>query len=434
MNTNDKPSDSKAAAPTRTDAGDAARTDGASVKLTKKRRRKRRRGDGNTNITNSPVAGGHFAAVKDAIETLRRSTLALARARGQEQSLDGIELKLKIRRDSPPELLATEFFNELNARLDEARTEEDFVVPRRAFCFRCESFLCEHSAPPEPRSVLSNYEPAGRPVWIEFASLLYNRNDPRAEAVARRKPGLLTLIMESREVNADRIEAFGGPRPPVEVLCQLAVGMFTISERNGSEEAALTLQWLLVRGGPRPRLVFHPIGDPRLLDYTFTDPDLAKILTSERNAARTHPAHIHKKRPAPAQDRSIQFAVARAHALARDLQHHYSVRGRRTMHARERAEVGERPTANAFPEARSAPDAAIFIDQKTGTFVLLGKNSRVHFFNKTARHVTSVRFPGEEIKTRIDKNRWRAAAAPEIRAFREQLNQQLERGGGNGLA
>ena len=61
-----------------------------------------------------------------------------------------------------------------------------------------------------------------------------------------------------------------------------------------------------------------------------------------------------------------------------------------------------RPTAHAFPEARAASDDAIWVDRAAGTFVLLGKNSRVHFFNGAGRHVTSVRFTGDAIRARLD--------------------------------
>lgn len=393
----------------------------------KKKKARKRRAKGAGHATNpAENRGGLHHAVREAMEAIRWTTLALARSRGQERHVEGVELKFKIRRDSSADALADEFFRQITARLDEARGEEDAVVPHRAFCFRCESFICEHSVPPDTRSVIARYEPTGRPVWIDFASLLYNRRDPRAEAVANRTPGILTLMIEAAELTQDRIEAFGGADPAVEILCELVAGMFTIENGGEDSEAALTLQWLRVRRHGRARVVFHPVADARLLNYAVTDPDLARLLTNERTAARTFGAAAAKKVPG-GNDAAVKFAIGRAHGLARDLQHHYTVRSRRTLHARERAEVGVRPTANAFPEARAAADQQIMIDRKTGTFVLLGKNSRVHFFNKEARHVTSVRFSGEEIRVRIEKNRWCAATPAEIVAFRKQLTIQLNR-------
>ncbi|MBI3819153.1 MAG: hypothetical protein HY286_10715 [Planctomycetes bacterium] len=415
---------------------ESERTDGVAnpknVGLGRARKRRRNRHKRVENTTNAEAGEGLFKSVRDAMDALRKSTLALARSRGQDRQVEGIELKLTIRRDSTPEALADDYFRELNARFDEAQAVENDVVANRAFCFRCDSFLCDHAAPPDSRSVMSNYEPTGRPVWTDFASLLYHRRDPRAEAVANRTAGILTLIIEGAEVAGDRIEAFGGAHPPVEVLCELTVGMFPLSQ-NG-EEGALTLQWLRLRKGGRERVLFHPIGDARLLGFASLDSDLARLLAAERSTARTQPAHSIKKREPDGADYLIQFATGRAHALSRDLQHHYSARGRRTLHARERAEVGERPTSMAFPEARAARDQSIYIDRKTATYVLLGKNSRVHFFNKKAAHVTSVRFSGEEITTRIDKGRWRPADAREISLFREQIQRQMQINGSNGAA
>lgn len=372
-------------------------------------------------------------AVREAMEGLRWSALALARSRGLEQKLAGIELKLQIKRDVSADSLAWSFLKEISNRLDEAQSEEEFVVPNRAYCFRCESFLCTHSIQPRPLSVLANYEPTGRPRWVDFASLLYDRRDPRAEALADRSAGVVAIVLESHEITGNRIEAFGGTDPQIEVLSQLIAGPFPVLYGGAEDEGALTLQWLRVRTGSqngtnngdgRQRLIFHELGDSRLLDVagSVADPGLARILSSSRAAARTLPWQTTKKRDPRSGDPFVIFATARAHELARDLQHYFSARSRRTLHAQERSEAGVRPTAHAFPEARSADDDAIRMDTKTKTYVLLGKNSRVHFFNSEGRHVTSVRFAGDAIRARMDTGRWRAATRDEIATFRARVD------------
>jgi hypothetical protein len=373
-------------------------------------------------------------AVREAMESLRWTVLALARARGLEQKLAGIELRFRVTREASAESLARNFLDELSARLDELQSEEESVVRNRAWCFRCESFLCDHSTPPTALSVLQQYEPTGRPCWLDFASFLYHRRDPRAEAVAERSAGIVAVVQTGEEVTEQRIEAFGGSSPQVEILSQLVAGPFPVGDGTGSDEGALTLQWLRVRRGSPARgqykLVFHELGDARLLDMagSVADPGLARILTHARAAARTHPWQHTSRKPAGASDPFREFAVAHAHELARDLQHYYSARSRRTRHAQKRVEGGMRPTAHAFPEARAASDEDIRIDQQTKTYVLLGRNSRVHFFNKQLQHVTSVRFAGEAIRARIDTNRWRRATKDEVVAFRTLL----ERWGGSG--
>jgi predicted dehydrogenase len=166
-----------------------------------------------------------------------------------------------------------------------------------------------------------------------------------------------------------------------------------------------------------PRLVVQPIGYPRLLGPASSsgDHDLQRILASARALA------AERSRGASADAALVKLATTLTNDLARDLQHCFHVRSRRTLHARERAAIGVRPTSHAFPEARTAADADIRVDGAAGTFVLLGKNSRVHFFNREGRHVTSVRFQGEAIRARLDSGRWRPAEAAEIAQFRQRV-------------
>lgn len=357
-----------------------------------------------------------------AFSALTRAARALARSRGQEHQLESLELKLTITRNAAPGALAAAFLHELSARLDEARSADDAVAANRAYCLRCEGFVCDHAAPPSRSSIMIEYEPTGRPSWCEISTWLLSRGDARAASDGT--SGIIVTIIDGDIVNKNRIEAFGGADPTVAVLVQIVAGPFRMP---GGDDGALTLQLLRVRRGSRERLVFHPVGDARLLGVAGAalDPDLSRILANAHTAARTHPA-------APARrggetrhaDRILQFARGAAARIARDLQHHFSVRGRRTLHARERATGGARPTANAFPEARSAQDEMIWMDVKTHTFVLLGKNGRVHFFSEDGRHVTSVRFGGAEIESRVEKQRWRRAAPSEIKLFREAIRRQ----------
>ncbi|MBL8692933.1 MAG: hypothetical protein JNJ88_02435 [Planctomycetes bacterium] len=362
-------------------------------------------------------------AVRQALATLQRSAIAMARARGLEGKLDAVELRVRIGKAARPEALAESFLHELSARLDEAQSEEDAVVANHAYCFRCDSFLCTHSRPADPREVLSGYEPTGRPIWTDFVSLLLDRRDERAQAVAERAGGIVAFVLDGPSLTRNRIEAFGGERPPVEILTEVVAGPFSVAGAEGREEqAALTVQFLAVRRPNHWRLVLHPISDPRLLGAAAAadDPDLAEILATCRSALRKRVRGAGRASEAP--DPSVRaLTSALANDLARDFAHRYHVRGRRTRHAVERAEIGVRPTAQAFPDARAASDSDFLVDVKTGTVVVLAKNSRVHFFNPEGKHVSSVRFTGEAIRARQETGRWRAAHPGELTLFRARL-------------
>ncbi len=384
-----------------------------------KRRRRRKRV---TKATAPPPPGtlapGLLHAIREALETLRWSARAIARSRGLDARIESLDVTLPISGKAPPETLAEGFVRGLLEQLERIEGERDAVVPRRAWCFRCDSFLCAHAQPPEPRSVLSGYEPTGRPRWSDLLALLFDRRDPRAEPLAEGARGVVALALEGSELLADRLEAFGGATPAVEVVAQVIAGPFPVPSAAGpDEEAALTVQFLAVRDGAHTKLVLHPIGDARLLDAGASPValHLAPILATARSALSG------RARGAATTEALRRAASPAAHDLVRDLQHHFQIRGRRTAHAVERAEIGVRPTAQAFPDARAASDDAIRFDRETHTIVLLGRNGRVHFFNGEGRHVSSVRYPGEAIRARIDVGRWREATAAEVARFRARV-------------
>jgi hypothetical protein len=404
-------------APEREDAGARRSDSGRAHERTGKRRR--------------PAPGSIQQSVEAAVDALRRAALGVARSRGLEHAIGGVEIRVRLGRDSNPAEMSEEFFEELIARLDELQSEEDLVVPNRAYCFRCESFLCPHSRTKDPRAILAGYEPAGRPQWADFVSWMLNRRDERWESA---RDGVAAVVTPGEELLRDRIVAFGGERPFVEVLAQVSAGMFPLG--GGGDEGALTVQWLRVRGPASEKLVLHPIADPRLLSPAGpgADGDLHRILAAARSAVRKKTARGRQHKDSAASQDSLDsqhslvsphslVSVARSLAaeLARDLQHCFQVRARRTHHARERAADRERPTSHAFPEARSAADESILVDRATRAIVLLGKNARVHFFNGEGRHVTSVRFAGDAIRARIGAGRWRPATPKEISQFRSRL-------------
>jgi hypothetical protein len=48
---------------------------------------------------------------------------------------------------------------------------------------------------------------------------------------------------------------------------------------------------------------------------------------------------------------------------------------------------------------------------------VLGPKNRVHVFNDDARHVTSVVYPGETVRARTLRGKWRKAQADELARF-----------------
>ncbi|MBI1850958.1 MAG: hypothetical protein HYR85_11490 [Planctomycetes bacterium] len=108
--------------------------------------------------------------------------------------------------------------------------------------------------------------------------------------------------------------------------------------------------------------------------------------------------------------------------LARRIEQIYRQRGRRTHHAQFRNEEGVRPTRKALDDARTARPHHVYMDERGGTFVILGPKGRVHVFSPAGRHVTSLSATGEEIQSRIDRRRWRAATSTEVASFKSAIS------------
>ena len=107
--------------------------------------------------------------------------------------------------------------------------------------------------------------------------------------------------------------------------------------------------------------------------------------------------------------------------MARRLERDVRARTRRTRHAEQRHESGERPTRKAVEDIQGARGDAFLVDEKTGTVVVLGERGRTHFFNSDGRLVSSVRYSRDAIERKRGQGVWREASAGEIGNLRAKL-------------
>lgn len=107
--------------------------------------------------------------------------------------------------------------------------------------------------------------------------------------------------------------------------------------------------------------------------------------------------------------------------LARRLEQDVKGRARRTAHAGERHETGERPTRMAIEDIRGARAEAFLLDERSGAFVVLGGRGRTHFFTPEGRLVSSARYSRDAIERKKKQGIWRALGADEARTVRHSL-------------
>jgi hypothetical protein len=107
--------------------------------------------------------------------------------------------------------------------------------------------------------------------------------------------------------------------------------------------------------------------------------------------------------------------------LARRLEQDVKGRARRTAHADERHETGERPTRMALEDIRGARPEAFLLDQRSGVVVVLGSRGRTHFFSPEGRLVSSVRYSRDAIERKKKQGIWRALGTEEARTVRHGL-------------
>ena len=96
-------------------------------------------------------------------------------------------------------------------------------------------------------------------------------------------------------------------------------------------------------------------------------------------------------------------------------------RGRRTRHAEARHASGERPTRKAVDDARVMRGEQCYVDERSGTLVVLGERGRTHFFTAAGQHVSSVRYSKDAIARKLKLEVWREASEDERAALLETL-------------
>jgi hypothetical protein len=371
-------------------------------------------------------------AVRDALDRLVRQRLA-RRPGGHliEAQLRELEVRLPLPLDGSHD--AKRHFSErlvatIDELLDDAVQLAAAFRPGHAWCHRCGSLICEHSRPSSSRHVFVGYTPTGLPRWEDFAQVCLDRKHPRVDQLYDEPPALLTLVQGKTALRGQVLAAF--ENTSYELLGQLTAGFFPVRTRaeEGRGVLALTVQVAASHGrGGKLRLGLNllgrtPSGDDleRLWDRHEELP-WRKGVRWAQSALQTVTANSGGRLAGPPRAALEQRVERILQGLARRLERDHRARGRRTRHAEERHASGDRPTRKALDDARVASDDTLFVDERSGTMVVLGERGRTHFFTPEGRHVSSARYSREAIERKIKFELWRQASDELRDVFRSKL-------------
>lgn len=311
-------------------------------------------------------------------------------------------------------------------RVREVREHEAALRPGCVYSYFHGSADAEGCRPSEVRQVFDGYHSTGRPVFTDFVTMAIERKDPNIDRLLAGEDVVLTHVSLGRVLRTQQLAEWGQHSPVFKILGQVDAGLFRVLSDAG--RCAFSFQ--LLRGSTlegRPRLRLHAVGAADLMD--LADPSVLHTLSRFQRRLDEESLRLSGKQQNGGVDEE-EFVLPLLQELARQLSGRHRRESRRTQHAVERSDEGQRPTTRAYPDAIEAADDRILFDVEKNTVVVLGPKGRVHVFTPQARHVTSVMMQGGAIHNRQQQGRWRPAEPEERGEFRIHLKKVAPGGEG----
>jgi hypothetical protein len=363
-----------------------------------------------------------------AVRHLSRLAMSLLRVEGVDflNLPRHMELNIRVPLDDERGLRAAAgaAVDQILGRVREVREHEQALRPGSVFCYFHGSANAEGCRPTEPRQVFDGYTSTGRPKFSDFVTMAIERKDPQIERLLAGDDVVLTHVTMGRVLRTQQLAEFGQHSPVYKILGQVDAGLFRVLGREG--RCAFSFQ--LLRGTTlegRPRLRMHAVSSVDLMDVA--DPSVLHTLSRFQRHLDEEALRLSGKQSNGEVDEE-EFVLPLLQELAERLRGRHMRESRRTQHAIERSEEGQRPTPKAYPDASEAADDQILYDTEKNTIVVVGPKGRVHVFTPQARHVTSVMMQGSAIHARRQQGRWREAEPDERGEFRIQLRQLVQSG------
>jgi len=325
--------------------------------------------------------------------------------------------------------------NQLDAIADHLRTDQLGFRAGHVFCPWCASPICEHSLPPDPRSIFVGHAPTGVPLWRGLGSWLLECGDERLDRLYRDRPIPLARPIPGSALTADLLPEFGDAMRPLSLVGAVVAGYFAIPRPRGGEQAIAVTALVYERrsAAGQPRYTLNPVVNlppphhlPTLLAERI-DPVLSDWVAHLRHGIAGVEEAIRAMGAAGA---SPPLGECRARVLraledgADYLEKRLRRRAGRTDHAEERSADPERPTASALSDVVASRDEDLFHDRREGTLIVRGPRNRVHVFRGDGTHITSIQYPAESIRDRIAAGRWQPLEPARAAALRTAVKER----------
>ncbi|HWM94288.1 MAG TPA: hypothetical protein VN493_26265 [Thermoanaerobaculia bacterium] len=313
--------------------------------------------------------------------------------------------------------------------------------PGRVFCLRCQSALCEHSAPTGNRQVFTGYGGTGAPRFRDLGQWLLERRDPRVDLLYRDPPQLVATMSSGEEMTSELLPTFLQQESGYRLHGQVAVGWYPAPDPSGAGRQPLAVSFQVIssraRGGRRRFglnvIGIGPAGEPlehlydRMARFGEGPPWSGSVRWAQTVLGSIeHQLERAPRTPPKVVDQRIEGLVA---ALSRRLEKGWRGEERRTQHAKVRHRGGDRPTRMALADfARATPEDLLF-DTRRDTLVVVGDRGRAHVFNREGKLVTSIRYNPAVIEKRRQNGMWRPAVKEEVEGVRQRLDVSAESSG-----
>jgi hypothetical protein len=323
----------------------------------------------------------------------------------------------------------------LGAGLGALLAERAIFRPGHVFCLRCGNAECEHSTPPAVRQVFAGFGPTGLPRFLDFGQWLLDRQDPRVDLLYKEPPRVLSHVARGEELTAALLPPYREDPSGYRLHGQVTAGWFRGTDADG--RPAVVAVSLLLASLPTPRGQRHginvvgtgPGGESlehfchRLGRIPWSGPvrwaqSVAEQIGSAKPAAKGGGKGKGEARGKGVPKRRLDGLLA---GLSRRLEKDSRARRRRTRHAEQRHDEGDRPTRMALADLERAEEGAVFHDARRDTLVVVGERGRSHVFNPAGKLVTSIRYAPDAIERRRKQGVWRAADGEQIRQLKEQV-------------
>lgn len=360
-------------------------------------------------------------------EAGRHSQGHLLRAAGSQLELR-LTLPLVPGDDLAPH--AARLRQDLRAEILKELSREAAFRPGHVFDLRHPQGLGPETAPADSRKVFVGFSPTGAPLFLDFAQWLLQSKHPQLDRLYAKPPGLVIVPSPAEELYIEVLPPF---RQPAEVDWrvhgQVVAGFFEVPRPDGTPgQMALTFQvqssaakeggrrryGLNVLGiGPGGEQLEHLLG--RLSRKTALPAPWQAAVEWAQEALATLERGQGKSGLDPKIEERIEGILG---GFARRLEQDLRARGRRTDHAEERHQQGDRPTRHALQDLTRAKVENIFVDARSGTFVVLGERGRAHVWSGQGKLVTSLNTTPESIERKKKRDLWRPASPAESAELR----------------